>query len=162
MDPNGVIEISDFAPVTTADAGTPPPSAVKRFEFSLEPKQFFINDDLFLAAPALPLGIAGQLAAFKGALEAEAVDKLLDFFDLILLDASAQLFRERAFSKDKPIPMTQVMPIINWLLEEYGMRPTQPSADSSSTSADAGGSTPSTDGASPAASTGPDSLSLDS
>lgn len=139
-DQNGVIEIKDFS-------------------FSLEPKRFKINDDVFEAAPALPLGLASQLSKFKDIAAEGASDKLLEFFDEILFDQSAERFRERANSKTEPLPMTLLMPIINWLLEEYGLRPTQPSEISSSTSESEDGSTTSTDGASAEASTGPDSSS---
>jgi hypothetical protein len=151
-DDNGIIEVADFVPVDRGDG-------IKDFSFSLEPKRFRINDDVFEAAPALPLGLAGQLAGFKDMLAENAVDKVLGFFDLILLEGSDMRFRERAMSKREPIPLTRVMPIINWFLEEYGLRPTAPSAPSSSTSESADGSTPSTAGASPEGSTGPGSPS---
>jgi hypothetical protein len=142
-DNNGVIEIKDFS-------------------FSLEPKRFRINSDVFEACPALPLNMASTLARFKDLTAVDADEKLLEFFDAILLDGSAMRFRERASSKTEPIPMTALMPIINWLLEEYGLRPTVPSVPSSDTSESADGSTPSTDGASLEASTGQDSPSQDS
>lgn len=135
---------------------------MKDFSFSLEPKPFRIAPDVFYAAPALPFGIGATVAKFKDMAADDAPERMLQFFDAILLDESAARMRQRATSKIEPIPMTLCMPIINWLLEEYGMRPTQPSEPSSSTSGATDDSTSSTAGAPSTDSTGPDSPSTGS
>lgn len=121
---------------------------------SIDPKQFRVNDDIFDAAPQLPLGLLSMVPKFKtiGAAPEAAKDTLLEFFDEILLDGSAARFRARVDDKKKPIGMQQMMNIIEWLLEEYGLRPTQPSSDSSITWPGLAG-TSSTDGASATEST---------
>jgi hypothetical protein len=149
VDDNGTVQLDDFPGLRPV----PPSPEVKRFEFSLEPKRFYVNDDLFEAAPALPLGVMSTISRFKN-LAADgdgAAEKILEFMDMVLLDTSAQLLRERTTSKTRPVGIAQLMDIINFLLEEYGLRPTVPSASSSSGSTAVDGSTPSTDGASPAA-----------
>jgi hypothetical protein len=74
-------------------------------------------------------------------------------FDLVFTDEeTAQRFRERLHSRDRPFDLLQeVMPAVRALIEEYTGRPTQPSPPSASGSDDGG--TTSTDGAPAAAST---------
>ncbi len=127
---------------------------IRDFSMSIDPKKFRVNDDIFEAAPQLPLSLLSMVPKFKSiAMEPEkSRDTLLEFFDEILMDGSAAKFRERVFSKTAPIGMPQMMNIITWLLEEYGLRPTEPSSDSSITWPGLAG-TSSTDGASAAVST---------
>jgi len=127
---------------------------IRDFSMSIEPKKFRVNDDIFEAAPQLPLSLLGMVPKFKSiAAEPEkSRDTLLEFFDEILLDGSAAKFRERVLSKTAPIGMPQMMNVITWLLEEYGLRPTEPSSDSSITWPGLAGMS-STDGASAAVST---------
>lgn len=68
-------------------------------------------------------------------------------FDVIFSDEkTAQRFRERLYSRDRPFDMTrEVMPAIIALIEEYTGRPTPPSPSSSTPSP--GDGTASTDGA---------------
>lgn len=104
-----------------------------------EPKRFRINDDIFEAAPELPLGtmeIAANISAAR--IKDEGVEPILEFFDAILFDQSAARLRERAKSKTEPIGLAHLMPIINWLLEAYGLRPTQPSENSSGSPSETG------------------------
>lgn len=66
--------------------------------------------------------------------------------NLILTDESAQRFVARLGDKIDPIGMKQLMDILPWLMEQYGMRPTSlpdPSADGSG-SQDNGTSSPQT------------------
>lgn len=58
---------------------------------------------------------------------------LFDVFDSLLLPDSAKRFRERCLSPDPLESLDvrrQVIPILHYLLEEYGVRPTQQSSDS--------------------------------
>lgn len=149
-DQNGLPQLGDF--VTTTDVE----GEIVDFSFSLTPKRFRVNDDVFLAAPELPLNILSIVGRFKN-ITADTPDvdeRLLEFFDAVLLDASAQRMRERARSKDTPMPFQVMMPIIQNLMERYGLRPTVPSSPSPSTSESVDGSTTSTAGASPGTSTG--------
>lgn len=110
---------------------------IKDFSFSVEPKRFRINNDIFYATPEMPVTIAATAAKISqsGALQKGDVGPILEFFDEILLDESATRFRHRfTANKQQPIGMRHVNVIIPWLLEEYGLRPTEPSADSSSSS----------------------------
>lgn len=73
-------------------------------------------------------------------------DRSMQFLDLVLEPESAQLFARRLTSVTNPITLEQAQEIYQWLLSEYGRRPTKPSNSSSPASpVDAGMS--STDGA---------------
>jgi hypothetical protein len=122
---------------------------IKDFSHSLEPKQFEINGDIFLATPELPLGIMQDMVRFRNIreqLEEEGLEPVLRLLDALLFDESAERFRARVKDKQRPIGITHVMEIIPWLMEEYGLRPTQPSQPSSSGSSDETTGTSSTAG----------------
>lgn len=129
MDQNGKVEIADFS-------------------FAPEPKRFRINDDIFECSPELPLGVlemAANLNINKETLKTEGIEPVLKFMDEIFIGDSGQRFRERTRDKARPISLRHINAIIPWILEVYGLRPTEPS-ESSSTSPDSTGTT-STDGA---------------
>lgn len=121
----------------------------KDFTLSNTPKRFKINDDIFEAAPEIPLDMLGKLANFAVKDDVSLQDRVSDFYDFfdgVLFPDSAARFRERGSSRDNPIGINHVQKIVPWLMEAYGMRPTQPSSDSGSGSSD--GNTSSTDGVS--------------
>lgn len=138
---------------------------VKRFEFSPEPKRFTLyeNDPFtFEAMPTIPVWVGAALADVQnvgfGGSAAKGVDAVLGVFDAILSVDSAWMMRVRAsapsdddsdevkeIKKKYPLGLPMLMPIIQWLLESYGLRPTQPSENSVEQSAD-DGSTSSTAG----------------
>lgn len=134
-------------------------------DFTLAPKgqKFKIDDDIFETIPEIPLGHFAEFAKIVGLnfRDEGAVDAIIEMLMKFLVDESATLFRSRTTDKKKPIALGHVLPIINWLLEVYGLRPTQPSSTSSTPSTVEDG-TSSTAGASPEASTAQDSLPTDS
>lgn len=98
--------------------------------------EFRIDEDLFEAPRVLPIPVMQELAStadrLKGNLSnAEQLQMVISIFDTILPDAAAARLRERISSKEEPVDLEQIMDIMLWLLEVYGLRPTQPSADSS-------------------------------
>jgi hypothetical protein len=113
-DMNGEVEIRDFtlAPVS---------------------HKFKIDNDIFEAVPEIPLGYFSKLTVVAGLkmTDADAIEKILDVFDVFLTDESAVIFRKRAYDKTNPIGQRHLMPIVHWILETYGLRPTQPSSNSS-------------------------------
>lgn len=137
MQENGLIEIKDFT-----------------LPGDDQPLRFKIRDDVFEAVPIPPLGLLPDIAAavgnLKGNLVGDNIEKVLAVFDVLLYDESAALLRQRTVDKKKPIGDRHILPIVFWLLESYGLRPTEPSSNSSDTSEDGDGSTTSTVGASPA------------
>lgn len=71
-----------------------------------------------------------------------AVVKIMQMLDELLLPDSAVRFAERMKSKTEPIDLEQVMGVFQWLISEYGERPTSPL--SSSSNGHSGTGTPST------------------
>lgn len=108
----------------------------KDFSKKREPVEFKIDNDLFTAPSVLPIPTMQELAETADAIKTETNNsqlfkKVTGIFDAVLTDASASRFRERVASKEEPIDIEQLIDIMLWLLEEYGLRPTQPSSDSS-------------------------------
>jgi hypothetical protein len=107
-------------------------------DFSAPPKkiQFRITPDVFDCVTDLPVLSLIDFAVLvdqvdTNSLSDHAKDLFIDMFNLVLLDTSAERFVERMRDKNNPISMTQVQEILPWVMEQYGMRPTQPSDNSS-------------------------------
>jgi hypothetical protein len=125
---------------------------IKDFSFSVDPIPFTINEDVFECVPELPLWAMQQMARINQVSEAikeHGVEPILEVFDIFLLEDSAVRFRERVMDRKKPIGIRHIMAILPWLLEQYGVRPTQPSLPSSNGSNDGETGTSSEDGVSP-------------
>jgi hypothetical protein len=126
--------------------------AFKDFTKAKKRVEFKIDDDTFVAPKVLPIPVMQQLAQASDALKAnestaDALDKIVNVFDIILIDSSATRMRERVASKDEPVDLSQLTDILMWLLEVYGLRPTQPSSDLSAGLPDGTSGTPLTAGA---------------
>lgn len=127
MDENGVVEIKDF-------------------NFDPKPKLFrlYKNDPVtFKLMPTLPAGTIAEAAKLVNVgqnMRTTGVAPIADFFDKIMLPDSAAEFRNRLLEPSTyPIGVEMLQPIMMWVLEVYGLRPTQPSSDSSTGSTDDGG-----------------------
>lgn len=97
---------------------------------------FRIGSEDFDALPMLPIPVMQELIRASVGIQAkelgaEALDKVLQIFNLILVPESAVRFQARISSVDNPVDLTQVMDIMTWLMERYGKRPTQQSPESS-------------------------------
>lgn len=110
---------------------------VKHFEQRTEPIPFSIGtrDDVYYAAPELPGGYLGDLVMryedAKSQTDAKKqLDMLFDLLESLLLDEGAERFKGRLNDKTNPVGMRALMALFNWLFEQYGMRPTEPSPDS--------------------------------
>ena len=121
----------------------------KDFSIDESPVRFKVGADTFEAPHALPLPVMADLVDLsKGsdsATSQQSIERLLTVFDKILLPDSALHFRHRIMDQVNPIGFRQLMDIFHWLLEVYGLRPTEPSSASSTGPSDGG--TTSTDGA---------------
>lgn len=109
---------------------------VRDFSISDEPLPFKLGQDIFEAVPVVPPVLLDELTAALAQMGAEGrtnIELLNDFaaiFDVLLTEGTALRFRERLMSRTEPIDLNrQLVPIIQWLLEEYGMRPMEPSSD---------------------------------
>lgn len=161
-------------------------NGVPDFTIKREPHRFRVDDDVFTAPPLIggfmlrKLGVMhSQLADLTSGVGDEVdvtgLMKLMgDVFQALMPGPDGKLFAARLMSDgnpgdpeaDPPVPasppgidlMKQAMPILYWLLEQYGLRPTVPSSPSPTGSMDGATDTPSvgtssTDGASPEGST---------
>lgn len=128
----------------------------------MAPHQFRIGDDVFSAPAVLSPVVIKKLAADIGELQALGsdpasmianIDKMLDVvsrvFRALMPGASGKLFSDRLNAdgeEGSPVPiglLDQAMPALNYLLECYGMRPTEPSLPSPDGSAETSTDTPS-------------------
>lgn len=124
------------------------------FSMSPEPVTFKIEPDVFECVPEIPLDSLAEMSRLGGGDgdPASRLTQVYDFFDGIMTPDSAVTFRARGRKGTKenpnphPIGMRHVKEILPWLMEVYGLRPTQPSDESSDGSSD--DSISSTDGAS--------------
>ena len=142
----------------------------KDFEEREDPWPFRVGTQMYEAVPAIGVTTLAELSKMQGAfsvLNTKLADDALDLgefvgalqgvFSKILVPDSAQRFNARLVDPVKPVSMKTLVGVIAWLMECYGMRPTQPSAPSSSALAD-DASTSSTPGQpSTVVVTGPDS-----
>jgi hypothetical protein len=93
--------------------------------------------EFFTGVPLMPALDLVEFAALSEKMsESAAVDEAT-FTSLVKLcltdeDGSADRFISRMRDKSDPIGFTQLMDILPWLMEQYGMRPQTPSALSSS------------------------------
>lgn len=108
---------------------------VKDFSRKRERLVFRIDDDIFEAATALPGKTLARFAARFADVENIPIDKQLDAFadalGMVLLPESNSRFQKRLDDLENPIELEQASDVIQWLLEKYGLRPTEPSSDSS-------------------------------
>lgn len=121
-------------------------------DFSKKRKQlvFRVDDDVFEAASAIPAEVMIQFAERITSADPskmtpkEQVSIFRDMLEMVLLPESMSLMRKRMADSRNPVDMSQLDEIIQWLFEEYGMRPTQDPSSSSSGDSQLGSGTTST------------------
>jgi hypothetical protein len=145
-----------------------PMSEVRDFSLPMQPKPFRIDPDDFFAPPIMSAMTMRKVAELYGSVaEGEGLaavgptlEKITECFRLMLPGPSGERFAARLNTPggpDDPPPidlMRQALPVLNWIMEEYGLRPTEPSSASSDgstggTGTTQNGGTGSTAGASP-------------
>ncbi len=127
------------APPTIHPAGGngAPVDDILDFTIKRKPVRFRIDGDLFQAAPALPAGVAFEFAELAGQLQEQGRDRVAEaraamgLFEKILYPDSYRRFTERMHSIEEPIDPGQLFMVVSGLMARYGLRPTEPSADSS-------------------------------
>lgn len=117
------------------------------------PVVFRIDADLFYGVPDVAGELMIDLAAQASQLDRDdlAPEAMKTAYrsqlQMLLTDESAARFIERLGSKTEPISLVQTGEIIPWLMEQYGMRPTEPSEPSATGSPSPDGGPSSTDNA---------------
>jgi hypothetical protein len=129
-------------------------------DFSRKRKRvhFVIDDDTFDATPAIPADLLVEFGVrYEQAASAESLPEqfelLTGVLELVLLEDSYALLRKRMKDRHNPVELDQLNDIIEYLMSEYGLRPTQPSPDSSDGQPNPESGTNSTETTQPEAST---------
>lgn len=108
-------------------------------DFSKQRKviQFEIDGDVFRAHPVIPADTMIQFIQKFENIDPEAkgsqesIRALMETLETLLVPDSYKLFRSRMSDNDRAIDIDQVNSVVEWVMGEYGMRPTQPSESSS-------------------------------
>jgi hypothetical protein len=141
------------------------------FTVAREPIELGLGGDEFTAPPVIPPAVLGDMVDAGERISeiqkvknlsqkdqlAQVMEVVDNIFGLVLVPESAALFHERLYSRTNPFDlMREVLPALEWLVEEYTSRPTEPSPTSGTGSG--GGGSSSTSGALVGASTPSPSL----
>lgn len=100
--------------------------------------KFRVDDDVFEAPPDIAAELALRFVDDAGRLDddaathAEQVAVIHNMFRMILTPDSAERFIARLSDSTNPIGVDTFQRVTSWLLEQYGLRPTEPGSDSSS------------------------------
>ena len=117
----------------------------KDFSDDSEPIQFKVGPEIFTCLPTIPLKKMSALSGIaKGGGVDAMVDNLIRVFGGVLEPDSYKKFLECLEGTAHPISMKQITEILPWLLEQYGLRPTEASSGSAESLSETGAS--STDG----------------
>lgn len=117
------------------------------------PIYFTVGDDRFDCVKALsPKKLQEFVAASRGTAtdESNVVDRVINAMKFIVVQAQFPRFVELLDDDEDPIDVEQLLDIIGWAVETYGVRPTVASSNSSTTLATDDAGTSSTAGALPA------------
>lgn len=107
---------------------------------------FKVRDEVFTAIDDIPLALMGQLSKIGDEISAGTADGILTLFEKILEPESYERFQLAVQGRiiGTVIGISRIKEIIPWLLEQYGLRPTEASSGSSGTLSESGAN--STDG----------------
>lgn len=133
---------------------TPSDETVRDFTRVVDVR-FRIDDDIFVGKRGIAAFKLMTFGALFDGLSATDVmsnpDAFIKMFMLILEPKSAARFIERLDSDEEPITLEQVMDVLPHLMEQYGLRPLEPSPSSSDGLVNLGAGTSSTESALPTA-----------
>jgi hypothetical protein len=108
-------------------------SAPRDFSSRAKNITFTADGDTFYGVPRVATGLlTDMVASINRATEMnDKIDAVLGFFDITLIDESVALIKSRMRDKNNPLELQQALDIIDYLVEVYATRPTQPSPNSS-------------------------------
>lgn len=98
--------------------------------------RFRVGEDVFDCLPDLPVLALIDFATQQDKIaEAEISPEMkqmfIDLFRIVLTEESAGRFIARMEDRANPIGMKVLNRLMPWIMEQYGMRPTEPSGSSS-------------------------------
>jgi hypothetical protein len=107
-------------------------------DFTRQPRviEIKIDDDVFRCHPRLPAQVLMDFAVKADKMGdnptgEQGMQAMLDVLQATLIPEHYTRFRERMQDTGNPIELDQVNEIVPWIMEQYGLRPTAPSGDSS-------------------------------
>lgn len=127
-------------------------TVIKDFSYTDEFHPFIIGGEEFRALPDIPLSMMAQITRMSNVsetIEKEGPEAIIDLFTELLQTDSAERFKKALV--EKRVGVKKITEILPWILEKNGLRPTQPSSNSSDGSDDEVTGSSSTDGALPEA-----------
>lgn len=110
---------------------------IKDFSVERKPIRFRCEGDVFEGNRVLGLTVIQDVVKtsqrISSVMEGGDVTPVIDIFKALLTPASAEVFVRRLLSQDDDAIdiQRQAIPVLYYLLEEHGLRPTQPSSPSS-------------------------------
>lgn len=118
--------VQDFSAVPAA----PPSADIRDFSKPRKRVAFTIDGDVFEAPPVLPAMVLMEYTKTFNAHKdsddpADQMASMTGVLELILRPASYKLFMARLSDPERPIDLEQLQQVIEFVMEEYGMRPTQ-------------------------------------
>lgn len=108
---------------------------IKDFASNRKPIKFRINGELFEAAPdvaaELMMKFADQAEILDnpGATNEQRSEVIRNLFYMVLMPESADRFVARLNDPENPIGIRIFTEVTQWILEQYGLRPTEPDSD---------------------------------
>ncbi len=152
--------MTDLLTSPNGHAPAPPAPAARDFTKPRKRLTFTIDADTFEAASVIPGDVFAEFITTsngRGDVDdyQQTHDMLKHALSLVLLPDSYKRFTARLKDHANPIDDDQMGDVLLWLLEEYGMRPTQPSQPSSDGPASPESGTSSTENTQPEAPTSP-------
>lgn len=108
--------------------------------------QFKVGGEVFTAVPTIPLARISELSKLGSTTTdgSSMVEGIQRIFSNILVPESYERFMAGLSSTENPIGIAHVTKILPWLMEQYGLRPTEASSGSADFLSETGAS--STDG----------------
>jgi hypothetical protein len=104
-----------------------------------DPPTFQVYGVRYVCLPDIPLDALAEMSTISDAdaTSKERVEKMVEFIASIMEDESGDLFRVNVQRGSKtPVGVKTIQQLVPWLLEVYGLRPTQESSESSDGSTD--------------------------
>jgi hypothetical protein len=120
------------------DHGLPGASVIDMKDFTRQPRviEFKIDQDVFRCHPRLPaqtmIDFTLEVEKIGDEMTSEqGIETMIGTLKMVLVPDSYKLFHGRMSNSDEPIELDQINEIIQWIMGEYGLRPTQSPEDSS-------------------------------
>lgn len=122
-------------------------------DFTRQPRviEFQIDHDTFRCHPRLPaqtlIDFTLQVEKLGDEMTSEqGIETMIGTLKMVLVSDSYTLFHDRMSNTEEPIELDQANEIIQWVMGEYGLRPTKQPEPSSAGPSSPGTGTNSTDG----------------